>query len=313
MSVLGPSALYQLLHRHSTSFGSRFLVFVATSAAANALLLATINAAAENAAIKASNLRYLVLFLLLAIIYIVAQWTILSTTAREVERILGDIRSRIIGQIMRADLITIEKMGRSEIYASLHRETVTISQAAQMIAIALQSTMMVAFSFVYLLSISRAAFFLTLGMTAVSISLYFRRASEMHRYMHEAAVKENEFFETLTHLLDGFKEVRLHAPRGQELYQRLERISSELRAVKTHSGGSYAMQIIVGQIAIYLLLGAVVFVLPQYTRLYTTVVMKATASDPVHHRPAFDGAGQHPDLRERERRGREHRRASRRC
>ena len=278
MSFLGPSALYQLLRSHSVSFGPRFFLFVTASAAANALLLATINAAAENAAIKASNFRLLVIFLALVGLFILAQWTILTTSAREVERILAEIRRRIAERIARADLMTIERLGRSEIYASLHRETVTISQAAQFIAIAIQSSLMVAFSFLYLMSISRPAFYLTIVMTVVSCSLYFRRATEMNRFMHEAAVKENEFFDALTHLLDGFKEVRLHAPRGRELFARLERISGELRDVKTRTGSAYAQQLIVGQLAIYILLGAVVFVLPQYTPLYTTVVLKATAS-----------------------------------
>lgn len=278
MNVLRSSALLRLLREHSQEFDVRFLAFVALSGLANALLLATVNTAAENASSQASNGRYLLIFVLVLLMFFLAQRKILVTAVREVERILDEIRTRITQKIRHADLLPIEQLGRSTVYASLHRETMTISQAAQAVIVSCQSALMVAFSFVYLATLSRAAFALTLIMTLIAASLYFKRSAETSRLMQAAIMRENEYFTTLTHLLEGFKEARLHARRADDLTKHLGDISSGLRDLKVRTGSGFAEQFIFGQSSIYLLLGMIVFLLPQVANEYSTVVLKASAS-----------------------------------
>jgi putative ATP-binding cassette transporter len=274
----GPSALLRLLQQHSTRFGAAAVTLVAISGLSNAAVLATVNAAAEGASTDKGTGRYLALFAIVLGLFVYSQRAILTTTVVEVERILDKIRVRLTDLIRRADLLPIEHLGRSEIYSSMHSETVTISQAAQMITIAFQSALMVLFSFAYLAWISRAAFILTFIMTSIAAILFLRRNAEMTGLLHESTQRENEFFSALTHLLDGFKEVRLSRPRGDDLFQRLQSISGGVRDIKTSSGTQFAVQYIFGQTALYLMIGAIVFLLPEIAGEYTQVVMKATAS-----------------------------------
>jgi cyclic peptide transporter len=277
-ALVGSSALLDLLRSHSPRFGYRLLGLVALSGLSNAGLLAVINTAAENASNLAANGRFLALFAIVLAIYLVAQREILRVTVNEVERILDGVRGRLTGRLRDADLMPIEHLGRPQIYASIQRDTLTISQAAQMIAMACQSTVMLVFAFAYLAWLSRAAFGLTLVATVISAGIYLRRSEETSARMHLTMQREHDFLDALTHMLDGFKEVRLSEPRATELHGHLRQMSTDLAGLKVQTGTGFAEQLILGQSFFYLLLGAIVFLLPQVANQYTDVVTKATAS-----------------------------------
>ncbi|MGE0445306.1 MAG: cyclic peptide export ABC transporter [Vicinamibacterales bacterium] len=270
--------LLRLLQHSESRFNVRLVWMAALSGFANAGLLAVINAAADNSALDAANGRFVALFAIVVLVFLRAQRYILLTSVAEVERILDEIRLRISGLIARSDLRQIEQVGRAQIYASLHRETVTISQATSGLVIAAQSLLMVLFSLVYLAWLSRAALVLLLLAMAIAIRAYLKRSALTNRLMHEAVATENEYFDALNHLLDGFKEAKLRRERASALSSRLRRISGRLHDVKVESGSSFAMQFVYGQLAVYLLLGAVVFLLPRLSADYSQVVIKATAS-----------------------------------
>jgi putative ATP-binding cassette transporter len=270
--------LLRLLQHSESRFNVRLIWMAALSGLANAGLLAVINAAADNSAADAANGRHIVLFAIVVLVFLRAQRYILLTSVEEVERVLDEIRRRISGLIARSDLRQIEQVGRAQIYASLHRETVTISQATSALVIAAQSLLMVSFSLIYLGWLSRPALVLMLIAMAIAIRAYLKRAELTNRLMHEAVTTENDYFDALNHLLDGFKEAKLRRERAAALSSRLSRISMRLHDVKVESGSSFAMQFVYGQLAVYLLLGAVVFLLPGLSAGYTDVVIKATAS-----------------------------------
>ena len=270
------SPLLQLLG--TSRLDRRIAWMLGISAIANAGLLATINAAADNAANSEANTRALVLFAIVLLIFARAQRYVLLTSINEVERILDHIRVRIGRLVARSDLRRLELVGRAQIYGSLHRETVTISQAASTLVVACQSGLMVVFSLAYLGWLSRGALVLMVIAIIVSIRLFTKRLAESSRLVHEAQRTENEFFDAFTHMLDGFKEVKLNRARSHALSDHLSGISRRLRDVKVKSAVSFALQFLNGQLSLYLLLAAVVFVLPRFAAEYTDVITKATAS-----------------------------------
>jgi putative ATP-binding cassette transporter len=272
------SALYKLLREGSSKFTKEFFVVLSISGIANGSLLAVINQAADQAANQEASGRFLALFVIVLIAYIVCQRHILSTSVQEVERILHGIRDRISKSIRRASLLGIESIGRAEIYANMHRETVTISQATSTVVMAGQSAVMVAFSLAYLAWLSRAAFLLTVVTTGVAVVLHMRRVETLNQLLRQSHTIENRFFSTLTHMLDGFKEVTLHEPRGQSLGTHVSQISSDLHDVKVKSGVGFGSHLIFGQASLYVLLGSIVFLMPKFGEAYSEMVIKATAS-----------------------------------
>jgi putative ATP-binding cassette transporter len=270
--------LARLLRRGSQRFDLEMASFVAFSGLANAGLLAIINAAAENASNQAANDRLLALFAITIGLYVFAQRFILITSITEVERILGGIRVRVADDVRKADLESLEHLGRSEIFGVVARETQNISQAASTLVMATQALMMVTFSVGYLAILSKTAFIITVAVCGVGILLHLQRAQALTRMLGQAQRKENEFLALLTHLLDGFKEVRLRKARGADLFQHLRAVSGAVEAVKVESGREFSSHFLFSQLLVYGLLAAIVFLLPRVSPEYSGVVLKLTAA-----------------------------------
>jgi putative pyoverdin transport system ATP-binding/permease protein len=130
----------------------------------------------------------------------------------------------------------------------------------------------------YLAILSKTAFVITVAMSAVGIVLHLRRLKGLLAMLGEAQQKENEFLGLLTHLIDGFKEVRLRKARSDDLFRDLANVSYTVQDVKTRTGREFSAVYIFAQVMFYALLAAIVFLLPRISAEYTTVVLKLTAA-----------------------------------
>jgi putative ATP-binding cassette transporter len=270
--------LVRLLREHSRRFDLDMAVFLVMAGLSNAGLLMIINSAAESARNQAGNDRMFALFGVAIVIYVYTQRLVMFTSITEVERILSGIRIRIAQRICRTDLLSLEQVGRSVIYGTISRETEKISQAAAQLVVAAQACVLICFTLVYLAMLSKVAFVLTLGMAWIILILHFRKASKLKTLMVDAQYKENDFLTSLTHLLDGFKEVRLHRARRTDLAQHVREISASVEDVKRRTFIGFASHYIFSQVAFYLALGAIVFLLPRMGVGEPDVVMKLTAA-----------------------------------
>src|SRR5665213_1523342 len=269
--------LVRLLRRGSARFDPRMVWLVVLAGLANAGLLAIINAAA-NATDRDQNGRLLAAFGLTIGVYIYTQRFILFTAITEVERLLSDIRVRIADRIRRAELESLDQVGRGEIFGIVSRETQNISQASATLITALQSLMMVIFSIAYIAILSKTAFFITVVMIWLALILHFRRSTELRTLLMDAQHKENEFLEALTHLLAGFKEARMSRARSTDRFDHIRDISTSVEVVKSRAGTRFSAHYVLTQAMLYGLLASIVFLLPRISPEYSDVVPKLTAA-----------------------------------
>ena len=270
--------LAKLLRRGSERFNVEMGLLVAFSGLTSAGLMAIINTAAENASNTEENGRLLGLFLITVVLWASTQRFILVTSISEVERLLNGIRVEIADLIRRADLETLEHIGRSEIYGVVSRQTQQISQAGATLIMALQSAVMVFFSVAYLAMVSKIAFVITIGMSTIAILLHMKRVKVLNAEFSEAQRTENEFLGLLSHLLEGFKETRMSRLRSSDLFQHLRAVSVSVERVKTKAGREFSSHMILSQLMFYALLGGIVFLLPRISGEYSETVMKLTAA-----------------------------------
>ena len=253
-------------------------LLVAFSGLTSAGLMAIINTAAENASNTEENGRLLGLFLITVVLWASTQRFILVTSISEVERLLNGIRVEIADLIRRADLETLEHIGRSEIYGVVSRQTQQISQAGATLIMALQSAVMVFFSVAYLAMVSKIAFVITIGLSTIAILLHMKRVKVLNAEFSEAQRTENEFLGLLSHLLEGFKETRMSRMRSSDLFQHLRAVSVSVERVKTKAGREFSSHMILSQLMFYALLAGIVFLLPRISGEYSETVMKLTAA-----------------------------------
>ncbi len=270
--------LLKFLRRESNVSLRSLTVMAGIAGLSNAFVLAIINVAVQHATDDVHRFEHLLLFLLAIGLYITAQRYIMVTSTAEIESILHRIRLRLGDKIRRSDQQPLEKIGRSEIYASVTRETQTISNAAGVIVVGLQAAILIFFTVIYIAWLSRTALLLAVGISALAMTVYFRRVTRLHRDLHRASERENRLFELLTDMLDGFKEVKMNPRRSDGVYAHYRQISESTAAVKIDTQTQLAVQFIFSQTMFYLLVAAMVFVVPRLSETYNDIIVKATTA-----------------------------------
>ena len=168
--------LFNILKRDSDIFGRQLLGLAAISGIASAAILAIINMAVQKTdgqSIQATegvdvSWRSVVLFALAIGIYIMSQQRLMEVACRKVEDILDKLRMRLVEAARSAELLEIEKIGRTSIYAALSREAQVISQSTPMLIIAIQSAILVICSMIYMAYLSTTAFVLATTFTVTA-------------------------------------------------------------------------------------------------------------------------------------------------
>jgi putative ATP-binding cassette transporter len=131
---------------------------------------------------------------------------------------------------------------------------------------------------VYIFYLSPVAFVLTLIIAGSGLAIHIRRRNELMQQLQRATTQENEFFTALTHLIDGFKEVKLSEPRSVGVFQHLSEIAASVAEVKTKTAIDTADYYIFSQVIFYILIGSMVFILPQFTETYSNQIAEITTT-----------------------------------
>ena len=267
----------ELLFREST-VSPWFLFFIASiSGLSNTALLTFINMATHRSS-PGSGVYYIVLFIAVLGLYLLAQRYFLTTSIREVDTILHKIRLRIVNKIKNAELLSLEQVGRAEIYAALTKDIQAISNASIGIVMLAQSALLVAFTLAYIGWLSLVALALFIMFLIAAAMFYLLKMQEFSGEIHQAMTLENELFNTITHLLDGFKEVKMSESRSAALTEHISAISASVRDVKGTAVTKISVVSIFAGSAFYLLAAVVVFLLPQLSAYHSVIATQLSAA-----------------------------------
>jgi putative pyoverdin transport system ATP-binding/permease protein len=244
----------------------------------NALILAVINGAAEHATESNVNLRYVGMFFIALAVYVIAQRFIMVTSTTEVEHIIHRLRTRITKKISSSELAILDGIGRAKIYAGVTKEATTISQAAPTMVIAVQSGILIFFCVAYIAWLSRMAFVLTAVVTAVALVVHFRQVKKVNKEIHTALNQENRLFDSLSDILNGFKEAKMNSARNAGLHQHTLDVSEKASEMKARVQSQIVTHFVFSQVSFYFLLATVVFLLPTFSQTFSDVVTKTTTA-----------------------------------
>jgi putative pyoverdin transport system ATP-binding/permease protein len=270
--------LLELLRRESDLSLRKLILIAGIAGLSNALVLAAINAGAAQAARHRQSMFMIVAFLVIVAVYATGLRYFMRTATSEVEKILDRIRTRLANKVRRCDLGPLEHIGKTVIYAGITKETASISQAALGVVVGLQSAILIGFTAIYVALLSPFAFALTAVTTYVIARTFLQRNKEVNREQHESLQRDNEMFELLTNMLEGFKEVRLNRARSDDLFAHFVEVSRSARVLKTRTMARISETFILSQVAFYLLMAIIVFIVPRFSLTQTDEIVKiATA------------------------------------
>jgi len=229
----------------------------------NAALLAAINAGAQAANNNNKpSLWAAGLFVVALLLFIKTQNYILITATVEIESIIHKLRVRLLDGVRHSELVPMEGIGRARIVAAITSDTTVLTQASNMLVFSIQSVILIVFVGFYVAYLSLVAFLLSMTIVGAMAAIFYFKGRQLAEGQREAAEWTNRLFDRLTDVLDGFKEVRLNKLRSDELFADVVEVSSTAAYVKIKANADNFKRMIFSQFAMYLLLGAVVFVSP---------------------------------------------------
>jgi putative pyoverdin transport system ATP-binding/permease protein len=226
-----------------------------------AAILAAINSGLQSG----SSLWAASLFVIALFLFIKTQSYVTITTTAEIEAIIHKIRVRLMDQIRRSELLAIEDVGRARIVAAITSDTAVLTQASNMLAFTVQGAVLIVFVAIYVAFLSVAAILTTIVIVSIAAVIFHQKNRRLVNEKQRAAAWERRLFDRLTDFLDGFKEVRLNRSRSADLFDDAVDVSRTAANIKINTQAETFKMIVTSQISMYVLLGAVVFIAPQFS------------------------------------------------
>ncbi len=237
------------------------------SALGSISVLATINYAIESGKAEgdAVNTTGLLLFVLAACGVLGGLVAGQRIADRVVEGLLDRSRVRIATTLRRLDYDELEAIGSQWVYDGLTRNSAILSEAAKLAVPAVTSVGALVLGGFYTLLLSPLVFAVIAILLVLSVFYYRLSQRQTHGSMGDASKVQGRFYILLRHLLEGFKEVRLHRPRGEDLGGgHLVPASVELREAQIAAAVQVTQGVSVSYVFFYLMLGSLAFVLPPF-------------------------------------------------
>jgi cyclic peptide transporter len=257
---------------------NRMAVMSGLGGASNAAILASINAGAQAAGNGELGVWSALLFISSLLLFIKTQHYILIAATVEIEAIIHKLRVRLMDQVRHSELLPLDAIGRAQIVAAITKETGTLTQATNMVAFAGQGVVLVVFVAIYVLYLSPLAFGLSALILCVAGVIFHAKSRQVAEGNREAADWDNRLFDRLMDLLDGFKEVRLNKLRSDHLFEDTVEVSRTAANIKIRSQSESYKQLVFSQGSMYLLLAAIVFVVPIFSSTKGGNILQVTTS-----------------------------------
>jgi putative ATP-binding cassette transporter len=249
------------------------------SAFANIVVLVAINDATEIAFSNTEmEARLFLMYLISLILFYIGRKHALSQLTIGLEKSLIKVRTRIAEKIKNTELLFIENVGKSKLYNNLIQDTNLISQSAVFVGAAIQSGVSVLFAFFYIALLSVTGFLLTIITLAIGLTVYVDHHKYITRQLQAASKKEEEFFNTFNHLLDGFKETKINEQKGEDLLAHVKKVSNESGIIKINTSLESVSHIMFIRTLINILLGILAFTLPIFSSIPPETLIKIIAT-----------------------------------
>jgi putative pyoverdin transport system ATP-binding/permease protein len=267
---------FQLIRRELQSSLYRLLIMSALAGASNAAILAAVNAGAQGASDGQISFSAIGLFLLSLVIFIKAQNYLLIATTTGIGAVIHKIQIRLMNKVRLSELSALETIGRAEIFNAVTGHTATLTQAAYSLALTGQGLTLLLLISLYILYLSPLVFALSLAIVSVAAVAIHAMNKQLTDSAAEASSLEHQLFDRLTDLLDGFKEVRLHRRRSDELFEDVVELSKVAANTKIRIQSETFQRLVFGQSVVYVLLGATVFAVPTLSDTHSETIANAT-------------------------------------
>ena len=240
----------------------RIVVMSLLAGACNALMLGLLNMAAAQAGEPDRDGRLFAAYLAAFALYAYTQRRSMLEAMGAVERTIERLRLRLTDKVRRSPLRLVEQAGGLPGFAALTQDTQVIAQAGEQVVTTLQASVILVFTTLYLAWLSPMACLAVVLTVGGFIAVRLVRTPAIMESLGQAHAKEVEFQRALDDVVQGFKELQLSRQERHGLRTHLVAVAGQSRALKLQVNLATVFDHMFGGAALFLLLMAVVFLLP---------------------------------------------------
>jgi len=243
------------------------IILTIVSSLSSISLIFIINTAAEHAADTETkvSLFYFALFVVVFLLYFFAKRTSFVKSMTIVESIVKNLRIRISDKVRYANLESMEKLGLAQIQTRLSSDTLTVSNASYIMIAAVQGVLMFVFGMLYILYLSKIAFFLTAMCVVGGILVYNYYNDTVVEQIDKSIKHDDTFFKSLMNIIEGFNELKINGKKSDAVIEHHSITARENEKVRNSTNEVFANSSILIQFFAYFLLGCIVFIVPQFS------------------------------------------------
>lgn len=270
--------LIKFLDKEVSNSYQQVLLVATISGMANSMLLGIVNHATEAVASDEDLTQYFVLYMVTFCLFLYAQWFAFERAIFIIEEAIYNIRIRLASKIQKVELAFMERAGSNQLYGRLTQNDTLISQAVPQLVSAFQMFTLMIFSLIYLGYISPISFIITM-IALITGSLYFLSLSRfIKQSLKGVRQKEQVYFNSISHLVNGFKEVKMNQSKGEDLRNRIISVASEAQAIKASVRKQESRLWGFGRLFIYALLPVLIFIIPNFVDEHADSIFKISAT-----------------------------------
>jgi putative ATP-binding cassette transporter len=270
--------LIRFIEKETTKPYKQIILIVTIAGIANSLLLGIINHATQAVADNEDLSQYFLLYMLTFALFLYGQWYAFERAIITIEDAIYNVRIRLTRKIQQVELPFMEEKGSNFLYARFTKSDALISQAIPQITGAAQMSVLLIFSFLYLAYISPLSFLISMASIIISVFVFLSRTKYIKALLQEVQKKEVNYFKSISHLINGFKEVKINQQKGEDILQNIASQSSEIEKIKIEVGRQESRLWGHGRILVYTLLPILIFVVPSITEIHSESIYKISST-----------------------------------
>lgn len=267
--------LWRLLRRDALRNIQPLMLLAVLAATLNLALLTSLNDALLTLDDPQGLQRLLIIFLLSAFLWRIAQGWMMNAASKRMQAALAILRIDLLRRALAADLPDAMAVGSARLAQVAGPELQLLAQAVPTLVISFQSVAAIILCLLYLSTLSGAAVLIVLGFLVVGGILIGRsviRLEALSETIHEA---EGALTERSDHILQTLRECKLNRRRAANALADACACAESLRKERHRFGAEYSHYFTVSELTYYAALAGIIFLLPAVTSTDIATVILA--------------------------------------
>lgn len=238
------------------------------------LMIITINTLLTEILPGRPTFRHVSLFALTLLLDLIFYYISQGKAINLVQITVNNFRKKIIENVRNAELLSFEKVGKSEILNAVTLDTKNISEVVTVFLLATECIFLSIGSLIYLGVIAFPTFLFTLIIFVFGTLVYVYNIAYATKWIKRARIKEKELFDSIGDVIYGFKELRVNSTKNNNFFHKnIKAKTSKNREYRIMSSSALVDSNIISSTMENLIFLPVIFVIPVFFNLSDSAII----------------------------------------